>query len=113
MIRTLVDISQGRTGDPLDGHFVSTGRTLLRERLVTHMMPLNGKPPYKWAEKGRTHHWEITAKGKAILEAIAYDLGDFIEEVSNPAARPALVEARWESVSQARREAHAARKAKR
>ena len=55
------------------GGFTMPVRRLIDEGLVTHV----GTP----LPKNRLHHYEVTRKGELLLEYIALDLKDFLDEV--------------------------------
>ena len=57
---------------PQWGGFTVPVHRLIEEGLVSHVHPL---------PKGRKHYYEVTKKGDLLLEYIALDLKDFLEEV--------------------------------
>ena len=69
-----------------DGKYVTTTQSLINQGLATHEKPTNNDylstGVYKFREKGRRFPLEITEKGLCALQLAAYDLKDFVDEVS-------------------------------
>ncbi len=75
-----------------DGRYVTTTQNLIRQGLATHEKPTNNDylktGEYKFASKKRRFPYEITDKGEAALQLVAFDLKEFVDQVSMRALPP-------------------------
>ena len=76
-------------------HYVATSRQLQREGLITHLDPIKPNGGTSWDDPpqysdGRKFHCQITPKGELVLQLVATDLKDFLNELRDEIGLPKI-----------------------